>query len=160
MKYKAQINDHFEFELTSEMLQTIDWSKENAQTFHILQNGQAYKASIISADFEAKSFSINVNGRPYVVKLEDAFDRLVSELGLEIALSSKMKDVKAPMPGLVLDIAVKPGQKIQKGDKLLILEAMKMENVIKSDGEGTVKAIHVNEGIPVDKGQLLIEMES
>ncbi len=159
MKYKAQINNHFEFELTSDMLQSVDMVSNGQQSFHFVEQGQSYKAKIVAADFESKTFEIIVNGRNYSVQLEDAFDRLVSELGLEIVSSHKLKDIKAPMPGLVLDIAVEPGQEVQKGDKLLILEAMKMENVIKSDGEGKVKAVHINKGLPVDKGQLLIEME-
>ena len=159
MKYKAQINDHFEFDLNAEMLKSMDVVKDGEQAFHFVENGQAYRAKVINADYEAKTFEIEVNGRNYSVQLGDVFDRLVSELGLEITSGQKLKDVKAPMPGLVLDIAVKPGQAVQKGDKLLILEAMKMENVIKSDGEGIVKTVHINEGLPVDKGQLLIEME-
>ena len=63
------------------------------------------------------------------------------------------------MPGLVLDVLVTPGQKVEKGDALLILEAMKMENVIKASGEGVVKSIQVTKGAAVDKGQLLVEME-
>ena len=63
------------------------------------------------------------------------------------------------MPGLVLDIPVEVGQEVEKGEGVLILEAMKMENVIKSAGVGTIKAIHIKQGEAVEKGQLLIEME-
>jgi len=70
-----------------------------------------------------------------------------------------MDNVKAPMPGLVLDILVEPGQSVQKGDNLLILEAMKMENIIKASGSGVVKNIPVHKKDAVEKNQLLIEME-
>jgi biotin carboxyl carrier protein len=63
------------------------------------------------------------------------------------------------MPGLVLNILVSPGQAVQKGDPLIILEAMKMENVIKAAGEGHIKAINVLKGAAVEKGQLLLELE-
>ena len=63
------------------------------------------------------------------------------------------------MPGLVLEVAAEIGQEVKKGDPLLILEAMKMENVIKSMGEGKVKAIHIKQGEALEKGQLMIEME-
>ncbi|HNM32873.1 MAG TPA: biotin/lipoyl-binding protein, partial [Chitinophagales bacterium] len=66
---------------------------------------------------------------------------------------------KAPMPGLVLDILVEAGQAVNKGDNLIILEAMKMENIIKASGSGTVKSIHVQKKDAVEKNQLLIEME-
>ncbi|MCL4120534.1 UNVERIFIED_CONTAM: hypothetical protein GTU68_029062 [Idotea baltica] len=63
------------------------------------------------------------------------------------------------MPGLVLDILVVAGQSIQKGDKLLVLEAMKMENNLKAVGDGIVKKVAIQKGNTVDKGDLLIEFE-
>jgi biotin carboxyl carrier protein len=63
------------------------------------------------------------------------------------------------MPGLVLNVLVQAGQEVAKGDALLILEAMKMENVIKASGDGKVKSVKVKQGEAVDKGLLLVEME-
>jgi biotin carboxyl carrier protein len=63
------------------------------------------------------------------------------------------------MPGMVLSVSVAEGQQVQKGDPLLVLEAMKMENVIKSPGEGTVKSIAVKAGAAVEKNALLIRFE-
>lgn len=159
MQYKTKINEQFEFEFESSATQELDIVKTGANTFHLIKNNQSYQASIESIDYELKTAKININGRSYDVQVKDTFDQLVSKLGLEVVNSTMIKDVKAPMPGLVLDVAVGPGQSIQKGDKLLILEAMKMENVIKSDGEGIIKTIHIEKGAAVDKGQLLIEME-
>jgi biotin carboxyl carrier protein len=62
------------------------------------------------------------------------------------------------MPGLILEVIATVGQTIQKGDSLLILEAMKMENVIKAAGSGTVKSINVQKGATVEKNQILIEL--
>ena len=159
MKYKALVNNHFEFKLSDDAINGLDIVSEAPGTFHIVQDGQSFKATVLAHDFSKKTFSLKINGRVYDLKLDDQYDQLVSKLGLEISTSNKIKDVKAPMPGLVLDIAVNPGQVIKEGDKLLILEAMKMENVIKSAGEGVVKTIHIDKGNAVDKGQLLIEME-
>jgi biotin carboxyl carrier protein len=61
------------------------------------------------------------------------------------------------MPGLVLSVLVSAGQEVKKGDKLLVLEAMKMENIIKAGGDGVVAQIMVNQGQAVDKNQTLIE---
>ena len=66
------------------------------------------------------------------------------------------KDLKAPMPGLVLKVLVKPGDVVKKNDAVLILEAMKMENVIKAPGDAVVSAVHVQERVAVEKGQLLL----
>lgn len=159
MQYKAKINENFEFEFDQQDIEALDFVQTGENSFHLLKDNQSYQATIQTLNYEGKSATLSINGRPYVVQLKDAFDQLVSKLGLEVVNSAKIKDVKAPMPGLVLDLAVEPGQTIQKGDKLLILEAMKMENVIKSDGEGVIKTIHVEQGAAVDKGQLLIEME-
>ena len=63
------------------------------------------------------------------------------------------------MPGLVLEVLVKPGQTVKKGDKILVLEAMKMENIIKSPGEGIVKECLAEVGATVEKNQILINFE-
>ena len=63
------------------------------------------------------------------------------------------------MPGLVLDLMVQPDQELEKGDHLLILEAMKMENIIKAEGAGKVKSVEVQKGETVEKGQVMIIMD-
>jgi biotin carboxyl carrier protein len=70
-----------------------------------------------------------------------------------------MNNVKAPMPGLVVNILVEIGQEIKKGDSLVILEAMKMENVLKATGDAKVKSILISKGGAVTKGQIMIEFE-
>jgi len=78
-------------------------------------------------------------------------------MGISNLDSAQVNDMKAPMPGLILDILVTPGQEVKKGDQLLILEAMKMENVLKAPGDGTVSSIEVAKGDSVEKGQVLIK---
>jgi len=70
-----------------------------------------------------------------------------------------VNEVKAPMPGLLLNVMVKPGNQVFKGDNLLVLEAMKMENMIKSPTDGVVKSIEVEKSSAVDKNQVLIKFE-
>lgn len=159
MKYKAQVNNHFEIDLPLDIIQNLDLVKENDHNFHVLHNGASFKVAVENVDYREKTFVLQVNGRSYNLKLDDEYDQLVHKLGLEIVSGAKLKDVKAPMPGLVINISVDIGQEITKGDTLLILEAMKMENIIKADGDGVVKSILINKGLAVEKGQLLIEME-
>ena len=157
--YKITVDENSVFEFTPEQIKDFDFVKENDGKFHILKNNKAYRAEIEQADFENKSLTIKVNGNRYEIKIEDHFDQLADQLGFSAANTQKASDIKAPMPGLVLDVSVEVGQEVKEGDGLLILEAMKMENVIKSVGEGHVKAIHIKEGKAVEKGQLLIEIE-
>jgi biotin carboxyl carrier protein len=74
-------------------------------------------------------------------------------------MGNKANLLKAPMPGLVLKVLVTEGQAVKKGDGLLILEAMKMENIIKASSDGMVKKIHIEEKNIVDKNQKMIEFE-
>ena len=84
---------------------------------------------------------------------------LVKKMGLSAFVVQKMTNVKAPMPGLIVEVLVKPGETVEKGSQLLILEAMKMENVLKAEDAGIIKSIEVVKGNAVDKGQILIAME-
>ncbi len=157
--YKVKVDEQSEFEFEAPQMNDFDFVKEQDGHFHILKNNKAFRAEVVDANYSNKTFTIKVNGNPYTINIADRFDQLVNQLGLSVVTSQKVSDVKAPMPGLVLEVSVEVGQEVQKGDALLILEAMKMENVIKSAGEGVVKSIHVDQGKAVEKGQLLIEME-
>jgi biotin carboxyl carrier protein len=88
---------------------------------------------------------------------KDRFDLLLDKLGMSDAAASKVNELKAPMPGLIVDIRVETGQTVQKGDPLLVLEAMKMENILKAPGDGVVGAIKVGLRDNVTKGQVLIQ---
>lgn len=138
---------------------SIDLVKLLDNKFHILQNHKSYNLEVIHADYKLKRFSIKVNNNIYDLNLQTELDILLDKMGMSSASDEKMDNVKAPMPGLVLDILVEAGQTINKGDNLLVLEAMKMENIIKASGTGVVKNIKVNKKDAVEKNQLLIEME-
>ena len=129
------------------------------QKYHVIDDSKSYNIEVINADFANKVFNINVNGNEYTINLEDELDILLEQMGMSTHGSDKMDNVLAPMPGLVLNVFVEVGQEVQKGDNLLVLEAMKMENIIKATGTGKVKNIVVNQKQAVDKNQLLIEME-
>ena len=106
-----------------------------------------------------KSFFIKVDGIKYQMNTKDKYDELLQSLGMDTMASKKVADLKAPMPGLVLDISVEVGQEVFVGDTLLILEAMKMENVIKSPTDGVIKSISVNKTETVEKNQLILNFE-
>ena len=125
--------------------------------FSILYKNRSFNAEVLEADYQAKSFLIKINKNQYTVSVKDRFDLLLDQLGMSNTNTSKVNDLKAPMPGLIVDVKVQVGDTVKKGDIILILEAMKMENVLKSAGDGTVKAIKVAPKQNVEKNQVLIE---
>ncbi|MEM9920451.1 MAG: biotin/lipoyl-containing protein [Bacteroidota bacterium] len=157
--YKATVNGQFEFD--NETVRTpLDIVPNGPNSFHILVNDRAYQAEVLEAHSAQKSFRIKLNGEIFDVQLADEYDQLVKALGLSTVSNRHANEIKAPMPGLVLDVLVEIGQEVEEGEGLVILEAMKMENIIKAAGKGKVKAIHIAKGKAVDKGTLLVEMES
>ena len=93
------------------------------------------------------------------VSLKDERALLLERFGLSGGGESDMLKVRAPMPGMVLSVVVKPGQHVEAGTGALVLEAMKMENELRIEREGTVQAVHVAPGDSVGKNDLLLEIE-
>lgn len=135
----------------------VDTFEVTPASFHILKNNVSYNVDIIRISKEDKTALIRVNGNKYEVKVTDKFDELLKNLGMDSLAAKKINNIKAPMPGLVLNIIAKEGDAVKKGDPLLVLEAMKMENILKSPTDGVVKRIAVTKGVAVEKNQLLIE---
>ncbi|MFM9838576.1 MAG: acetyl-CoA carboxylase biotin carboxyl carrier protein subunit [Cyclobacteriaceae bacterium] len=125
--------------------------------FHILYKNKTYRAEMVKRDVETKTYTIKLNGKTHSVKLKDKFDLLLEKMGIADAGATKLNHIKAPMPGLIIDLKVKAGDSVKTGDALLILEAMKMENILKSPGDGIVKNVKVKKGDSVEKSQVLVE---
>jgi biotin carboxyl carrier protein len=157
-------NQQFQYNLHSGEA-TLDGKAVNADTiklgpkkYHLIINHQSYTIELLEKSDDQKTMSILVNGVKQEVSIKDKYDHLLSELGMDKMLSTKANIVKAPMPGLVLRIIAKEGDQVKKGDAILVLEAMKMENVIKADGEGIIKKICVSEKQAVEKNTVLVEL--
>jgi len=127
--------------------------------FHIISGTKSFTAEVVKADLAAKTFTILVNGHKYTVDVKDKFDALLHELGMDKLAVPEVQEVKSPMPGMVLNIHVSVGQEVKKGDALLVLEAMKMENNIKSPRDGKIKVVKAIKGTAVEKNQSLIVFE-
>lgn len=138
--------------------QPYHWDLQAGQEgkFHLLKGNRSYSAEVIAADYQAKTFVIRINGHQHVLRLQDRFDLLLEQMGISQVNLHQVNEVKAPMPGLIVDIQVEAGQHVKKGDPILILEAMKMENIIKSPGDGVVKVIKVSRQDHVEKNQVLV----
>jgi biotin carboxyl carrier protein len=120
---------------------------------------KGHQVKVLSADHQTKEYKLLIGDKEIDVKLKDEVEMQVHAMGLDEISTAHSRDVSAPMPGLVLEINVKAGDSVAAGDQLIILEAMKMENVLSAPGEGIIEAVHVKKGQPVDKSQLLISFE-
>jgi len=136
----------------------LEWDivKLEKDSFHIIYNNKSYKCQVLETSGETKSFKIRMDNNVYDLKVKDRYDELLAELGITNGNGAKVHQVKAAMPGKVLELNVKAGEKVKQGDNLLVLEAMKMENIIKSPEDGTIKSCEVKVGATVNKNQILI----
>jgi len=162
--YQVKVNDKFNFEIgvkqqeltINDEIVVVDRHILNAQTTHVIYQNKSYTIEVVMLDAEDKKAEIKVNGTRYDLTITDQFDQLLKQLGMDNLASSKVLQVKAPMPGLVLSTLVTVGDEVKKGDSLLVLEAMKMENMIKSPTDGIVKSITVKSGDKVEKNEVLV----
>jgi biotin carboxyl carrier protein len=125
--------------------------------YHIIWNHQSFNISIVKSDVRQKSFSFLINGVLYETHAQDEIDLLKEKLGFSSPIKSILNDVKAPMPGLIQSVHIQVGDEVKKGDILVVLVAMKMENAIKATGPGRVNAIHVEAGQSVEKNHVILE---
>lgn len=162
--YTVKVNDKFNFDIDADKGQLkvnnepvfLDSENLNRLTNHILYRNKSYTVEIEKLDLAEKTATIKVNGKSYFLTIKDQFDQLLQLLGMDNLTSSKIQQIKAPMPGLVLNVLVAEGDQVQKGESLLVLEAMKMENMIKSPTDGVIKKVSVKQGDKVEKNTLLI----
>lgn len=137
----------------------VDWDfvKIDDRNYHIIRNNKSYHAELIIIDRKQKKLELKINGKFYSVEVKDKLDLLLEKLGINGSSRSIVKQVKAPMPGLILSINAIEGEKVKMGDALLVLEAMKMENIIKSPADGIIKKVDVYVGDSVEKNQVLVQ---
>lgn len=137
-------------------------------------NGNTYKVGI--GDIDKGVAQVEVNGVPYKVELEQKAapvtivnaprpaaaprtatgEKVISKPAASTGAGTA---IKAPLPGVVLNIPVKVGDAVKAGDTVLVLEAMKMENAVLSDRDGKVASISVNNGDSVLEGTVLMTIE-
>jgi biotin carboxyl carrier protein len=132
---------------------------DDHQFFTLTFKGQKFFGELLENNTESNALTVKINHRVFHIKKKGELDDLISALGLDVPKVRKLKELAAPMPGRVVQIAVSIGQDLNLGDEILSLEAMKMENVLKAEGIGKVKAILVQPNQVVEKGSVMIEFE-
>lgn len=156
--YKVKSNE-FEFLFTKEEIADADIVKKSPGEFHILKEHTSIIAKVVASDLSAKKVTVEIAGEKFEIAIKDELDQVLEKMGFGLANNKQITAIKAPMPGLVLEIAVINGQAVNEGDKILILEAMKMENCIVINSNAIIKRVAVSAGQSVEKGQLLVELE-
>jgi biotin carboxyl carrier protein len=162
--YKIKVNNKHDFEVdrksdtlsVNDTIINADIKQLNDLLYHVINRNGSYNAEVVSFDREAKTAEIKVNNNVYTLAAKDQFDVLLDKMGLSSLMAAKVSEIKAPMPGMVLKVLVEEGAEVKKGDNLFVLEAMKMENIIKAPADVTVKTIKIKPGDKVEKGQILI----
>ncbi len=166
--FTAHINKKvFELEFTDDTLQSGKINDKNFQldivtdenNFHVISEHKSYNIQIISIDYSEKKVSLKINDKIHHISVTNELDKLIKSMGIKQNVTVKNQNLKAPMPGLVTDIPVKTGDQVKKGDKLLVLEAMKMENNLKAENDLIIKEIIVEKGNSVEKNEVLITFE-
>ncbi|OUR99050.1 acetyl-CoA carboxylase biotin carboxyl carrier protein subunit [Flavobacteriales bacterium 33_180_T64] len=158
--FKVNVNKSFDFDISETDSSNLNSTKVSASKFHVLHDNSSYKVEIATSNFNKKIYEVKVNNNTYNINILNNLDLLIKKMGFEIGSSKVVNIIKAPMPGLILEINVKIGQEVEENDPLLILEAMKMENVITSPRAGIIKSISAKQGDAVEKNQLLIEFDA
>lgn len=156
--YKVTANE-FEFSFTKEQIEAADLVQQSPVDFNLLQDNHSVNVKLIEADRYAKYLTIEVEGESFDVEIKEELDQMLEKMGFGLVADKHIKEIKAPMPGLVLEISVTEGQEVAEGEKILILAAMKMENSIQIHTRATIKKIVVSAGQAVEKGQVLVELE-
>jgi|AntDeeMinimDraft_5_1070356.scaffolds.fasta_scaffold01062_2 biotin carboxyl carrier protein len=158
-KLKVKVNDEFDFEFTRKEIEGLDAHAVENERYHILENRQSYRGQLVKSDYLNQHYSVKINGNHYQVDIANELDLLIEDMGMELDSAQQVNEIKAPMPGLILEISAKEGQEVKEGDYILVLEAMKMENAITAPRDAVIKKITAKKGETVEKNQVLIELE-
>jgi biotin carboxyl carrier protein len=164
MKYVTTIdNQEFSIEIVDERhvriggrLYEVDFESVNGQpVFSMILDGRSYESFIYQND---ESWDVLLRGRQYEVKVEDEREKRLKAAAGGGTVAGGEFHLKAPMPGLVVSVLVGEGQEVKKGQVLLILESMKMQNELKSPRDGVVGRVRVKAGESVEQRQTLVSV--
>ena len=121
----------------------------------LILDGQTH---VITFELDGEHIQITTGGIRQETVVKDETAQLLEQFGFDDTDSAAEREILAPMPGLVLQVLVEPGQEVDEGQGLIVLEAMKMENELRAPLSGSVAAVHVAPGDAVGKNALLIEL--
>lgn len=157
-KFEVKVNHSFKFNLDKVNTKDLDILAISPKKYHLLNHHKSFKIKVLKSDFNKREYTLSINEKPYNITIKTPLDLLIKEMGYSTGGSKKSNDIKAPMPGVILNINVKEEQEVTEGEVLIILEAMKMENTITAPKNGIIKTIHLKKGDTVKRETLILEM--
>jgi biotin carboxyl carrier protein len=128
--------------------------------YQIIRNSTETIIEVMEVNIESKTMKIRHQHSIYDLEFKNELDLVLDSMGIKRTIESLNTDLRAPMPGKVIEIVVQEGDKIEKGSAILILEAMKMENVLKAENDCSIKKVHVVSSENVEKNQVLVELDT
>jgi biotin carboxyl carrier protein len=161
MKYDISVSD-LEFTITkvnqdlmhNDQMLNFNLEKIRENEWLLFFNNKCFTViRVLSAD---KPYTYAVDGKIVSLSIKNELDHVLERLGMDVNAEAQINEITAPMPGAILEVLVTEGQEVKAGDKLVILEAMKMENIIKSPVDGVISSVQINAGENVEKGHTMI----
>ncbi|MFP3853993.1 MAG: acetyl-CoA carboxylase biotin carboxyl carrier protein subunit [Anaerolineales bacterium] len=154
--YEIEINQDGQILANGERLPADFMAVAEQSVYSLIFENRSYEAYISPGE---AGYEVLLRGQRYTVEVEDERARLLRKVGGDQAAVSGEFQLKSPMPGLVIDIPVEKGTEVKKGDDLIILESMKMQNELKSPRDGTVIRINAAAGDSVQQDAVLLVLE-
>lgn len=157
--FQVFFNENGNVKVTENMFHFEGINKISPNCFNVKVNGKNEFVAIIPKG--KGKYCLYFRGYAYDVEILDPLHRLLKQITKDDSNeSTSVARITAPMPGLVVKIHAYEGLQVKKGDKVVIVEAMKMENALLAPISGCIKKVFVQEGKPVEKGALLVEITS
>ncbi len=166
MRYYVTLDDRtFEVDLTGDVPR-VDGEEVNAAVNNVpgtptrllLVDGRSH--TLVARRDHADGWDLYLDGERFTADVVDERTRAIREMTGQAAGDTGPKPVRAPMPGLVVRVSVEEGDRVEAGQSVVIVEAMKMENDLKAESGGVVATVRVAAGEAVDKGAVLVEFEA
>jgi pyruvate carboxylase subunit B len=167
MKYTVTIGEHtyqLSIEKTGDGLEVamdgedlhVDMAPVAPEVYSLLVDGRSYEVQVRSQE---DGYQVFFGPRHYAVRVEDERARMIRKLAADARDHDRPREIRAAMPGLVVKVEVGEGDRVEPGDGLVVVEAMKMENEVRAQQKGVVKQVLIKQGMTVDQGQTLLVLE-
>lgn len=154
---KAKVNDRFEYWLSDQ--KEFEILERQGDRFRIRLGNKHFHAELLEFQFQEKKALLFVEGFVFEVQLFRPMDEMIQDLRSQLSETAEGQEYIAPIPGVIKSLSGVAGESVRKGDVLLILEAMKMENTIQATSDGARLTYFVSPGEKVVKGQILCSLE-